>query len=106
MYLLDTNICVALLRGDRQAERRFTREFPQCYTSALVIAELYKGVYVSQQIEQNLKNLETFAELLTVEVFDRAAAAEFGKIQAEQFYYFRQETKKPGFLFSRNYWPP
>lgn len=34
MYLLDTNICVALLNGNRQVEQQFSREFPQCYTSA------------------------------------------------------------------------
>ncbi len=75
---------------------RFTREFPQCYTSTVVIAELYKGVYSSQRLEQNLKNLETFAKLLTVEAFDRAAAAEFGKIQAE----LKQLSRPTGVLDS------
>ncbi len=83
MYFLDTNICVALLNSNRKVELRFSREFPQCYTSTLVIAELYKGAYASQQVERNLDNVRSFAELLTVEVFDRAAAEEFGKIQAE-----------------------
>ena len=83
MYLLDTNSCVALLNNNRKVELRFSREFPQCYTSTLVIAELYKGAYGSQQVERNLKNVRSFSELLTVEVFDRAAAEEFGKIQAE-----------------------
>ena len=83
MYLLDTNICVALLNSNRKVKQRFSREFPQCYTSALVIAELYKGAYASQQVERNLENVRSFSELLTVEGFDRTAAEEFGKIQAE-----------------------
>jgi tRNA(fMet)-specific endonuclease VapC len=83
VYLLDTNICIALLSCNRQVELRFARMFPQCYTSTLVVAELYKGIYGSERIEQNLTALETFIELLGIEVFDRAAAEEFGKIQAE-----------------------
>jgi tRNA(fMet)-specific endonuclease VapC len=83
MYLLDTNICIALLNGNRPVELRFIREFAQCYTSELVIAELYKGVYASQQIEQNLQKLGKFVELIDVAVFDRSAAEAFGKIQAE-----------------------
>jgi tRNA(fMet)-specific endonuclease VapC len=74
---------VALLKSNRKVELRFSREFPQCYTSTLVIAELYKGAYASQQVDRNVENLRSFAELLTVEVFDQAAAAEFGKIQTE-----------------------
>jgi tRNA(fMet)-specific endonuclease VapC len=83
MYLPDTNICIALLNGNRQVDRRFAREFLQCYTSTLVLAELYKGVYPSQQVSSNLKNLDLFAELLRIEPFDCAAAEEFGKIQSE-----------------------
>jgi tRNA(fMet)-specific endonuclease VapC len=82
MYLLDTNICIALLNGNRPVELRFMREFAQCYTSELVIAELYKGVYASQQVEPNLQKLGQFVELIDVAVFDRSAAEEFGKIQA------------------------
>jgi tRNA(fMet)-specific endonuclease VapC len=94
MYLLDTNICIALLNGNRPVELRFIREFAQCYTSELVIAELYKGVYASQQIEQNLQKLGKFVELLDVVVFDRAAAEEFGKIQAE----LRRDGRQTGVM--------
>jgi tRNA(fMet)-specific endonuclease VapC len=94
MYLLDTNTCVALLNGNRQVELRFVREFPQCYTSTLVVAELYKGVYNSQRVVENLQNLTQFTDLLTVEPFDYAAAEEFGKIQAE----LRQMSRLTGVI--------
>jgi tRNA(fMet)-specific endonuclease VapC len=94
MYLLDTNICIALLNGNRPVELRFIREFAQCYTSELVIAELYKGVYASQQIEQNLQKLGKFVELIDVAVFDRSAAEAFGKIQAE----LRQASRQIGVM--------
>lgn len=83
MYLLDTNICIALLKGDRRVATIFNQTFPQCYTSTIVTAELYKGVRCSQRIEENLDRLNQLTELLTVEAFDDAAAREFGKIQQE-----------------------
>jgi tRNA(fMet)-specific endonuclease VapC len=92
MYLLDTNICVALLNQNRQAVTKFNLFFPQSYLSVIVISELYKGIYCSTQVEENLKILEQFAELLPVEPFDLDAAIEFGKIQRE----LRQMGKPTG----------
>ena len=83
MYLLDTNICIALMNGNRQAIARFNRIFPQCYTSTLVTAELYKGIYGSQQFQKNMDSLAELNELLPSQPFDIAAAQEFGKIQKE-----------------------
>ncbi len=42
MYLLDTNICIALLKENRQAVKRFNYYFSQCYLSTIIVAELYK----------------------------------------------------------------
>ncbi|BAU12575.1 hypothetical protein LEP3755_31050 [Leptolyngbya sp. NIES-3755] len=83
MYLLDTNVCIALMKGDRRAALQFNRVFPQCYTTSIVVAELYKGVFGSQQIQRNLQALEELTTYLTVESFDLTAAEEFGRIQAE-----------------------
>ncbi|MDB9451062.1 type II toxin-antitoxin system VapC family toxin [Dolichospermum circinale] len=83
MYLLDTNICVALLKENTQAAKKFNRYFSQCYLSTIIVAELYKGVYYSQQVAKNLETLEQFIDLLLIEQFDLDAAIEFGKIQSE-----------------------
>ncbi|MDB9321125.1 MULTISPECIES: type II toxin-antitoxin system VapC family toxin [Cyanophyceae] len=83
MYLLDTNICIALLKENPQAVTKFNRFFSQCYLSIIVVSELYKGVYCSRQVAKNLETLEQFIELLPVEQFDLDAAMEFGKIQSE-----------------------
>ncbi|MCC5627312.1 type II toxin-antitoxin system VapC family toxin [Nostoc sphaeroides CHAB 2801] len=83
MYLLDTNICIALLKENPQAVKKFNRYFSQCYLSTIIVAELYKGVYYSQQMSKNLENLQQFTELLPIEPFDLEAATEFGKIQSE-----------------------
>ncbi|HEY9872335.1 MAG TPA: PIN domain-containing protein [Candidatus Obscuribacterales bacterium] len=57
MYLLDTNICVALLKNNAQAVANFNSKSIQFYLSTIVIAELYKGVYCSTRIEQNINAL-------------------------------------------------
>ncbi|MEH2444286.1 MAG: type II toxin-antitoxin system VapC family toxin [Nostoc sp.] len=83
MYLLDTNICIALLKENPQAVKKFNRYFSQCYLSTIIVAELYKGVYYSQQMSKNMENLQQFTDLLPIEPFDLEAAIEFGKIQSE-----------------------
>jgi len=83
MYLLDTNICIALMNENRKAVSTFTRRFSQCYLSTIVISELYKGIYCSQQMQKNLDILARLTELLPIEPFGLDAAREFGIIQAE-----------------------
>lgn len=83
MYLLDTNICIALLKENPQAVKKLNRYFSQCYLSTIIVAELYKGVYSSQQVSNNLETLQQFTDLLAIEPFDLEAAIEFGKIQSD-----------------------
>jgi tRNA(fMet)-specific endonuclease VapC len=92
MYLLDTNICIALLNNNPKAVAKFNIFFSQCYISTIVIAELYKGVYCSQQVQNNLGTLAQLTQLLSIEPFDLDAAVEFGKIQSE----LRQISKPTG----------
>lgn len=92
MYLLDTNICIALLNENPQVVRLFNRKFSQCYLSTIVVSELYKGVYCSSQVERNLETLAQITELLPVEPFDLDAARDFGKIQGE----LRQSARPTG----------
>ncbi|MGL5511390.1 MAG: type II toxin-antitoxin system VapC family toxin [Microcoleaceae cyanobacterium] len=83
MYLLDTNICIAILKSDPNAVSRFAQHFQSSCFSCIVVAELYKGVYCSKRIEENLVTLEKFISLLPLVDFDSMAAVEFGKIQGE-----------------------
>ena len=83
MYLLDTNICIALLKENRNAIKQFNLYFSQCYLSAIIVSELYKGIYCSKQVDKNLEAVSEFIELLPVESFDLEAAVEFGIIQGE-----------------------
>lgn len=83
MYLLDTNICIALNNQHAQALAEFYSKSSQCYISTIVLAELYKGVYCSQKIEQNLNKINQFTSTIIIVGFDQNASKEFGKIQAE-----------------------
>jgi tRNA(fMet)-specific endonuclease VapC len=83
VYLLDTNICIAIIDRHPQALNKFIRQFYLCYIPTVVQAELYKGAYCSQKVEQNLAILNSFTDLLEIIDFDREAAFEFGKIQSE-----------------------
>ncbi len=83
MYLLDTNICIAILKGNSIVIQQFQTKYQNCYLSTLVLAELYKGVYCSSKVTQNLANLNQLANNLPHVQFDDAAASEFGKIQGE-----------------------
>jgi tRNA(fMet)-specific endonuclease VapC len=81
MYLLDTNICIALIQGHPQAHRHFRLKARTCYTSSLVVAELYKGVFCSTRQQANRQDLDRFLQILPQLDFDHHAALEFGKIQ-------------------------
>lgn len=49
----------------------------------MVLAELYKGVYCSSRVKENLNTLTQFTDALLKISFDDIAATEFGKIQSE-----------------------
>ncbi|NMF81954.1 type II toxin-antitoxin system VapC family toxin [Nodosilinea sp. P-1105] len=83
MYLLDTNICIALNQEHPAVLAQFEHQGAECYIPTLVLAELYKGVYCSKRIAQNLAKLEALLSVLAVVPFDNAAAEDFGKIQGE-----------------------
>lgn len=55
-YLLDTSICVFLLRGNRRIENRLNEiDENECYITDAVVAELLFGAYYSDRVEENLR---------------------------------------------------
>ena len=67
-YLLDTSICVALFRGNRQVGQRLNAVGKEnCYVNDVVVAELMIGAYKSEWTEENLRQVNAFiAELKEV----------------------------------------
>ena len=83
-YLLDTNICIYVLRHRPQGVRAaFNRHAAHLCTSSVVLGELLYGAEKSAQPEHNLERIESFTARLEVLPFDDRAAAHFGSIRAE-----------------------
>lgn len=85
IYLLDTNICVAIIRK-RPAHvlKRLQQQVPGSVgVSTITVAELAVGAAKSVQPEQNAVALDQFLLPLDVYEFDYRAAQTYGQIRAE-----------------------
>ena len=82
--LLDTNICVYLIRNrPPEVLRRFDEyAVGDVGLSSVTAAELHFGAHKSRSPEQNLAALEQFLLPLTVVGFDEGAAAAYGRVRA------------------------
>lgn len=83
MLLLDTNICIALLKGDA-AVRTLVRGtgLSQLGIPTIVFAELAYGVQKSKQQAAALLAYEELERTYAAVDFDRKAAIEYGRIRA------------------------
>ncbi len=86
-YLLDTNVCIALINGSSAATRqRFTRaqtDGDVMLFSSVVAYELWYGVEKSQRKERNAQRVQTFsAGPLEWAAFDEDDAREAGAVRA------------------------
>lgn len=83
LYLLDTNICIYLIKRHPNLEEKFKTLLPgDIGISSVTLAELYYGVEKSQYIERNRHALEKFILPLEVLDFDEGASLQYGKIRA------------------------
>jgi len=83
-YLLDTNICIHVLKHKPESARRqFNHHAAHLSTSSVVMAELRHGAEKSARPTENRDALETLAARLTVLPFDDRAADHYGRIRAE-----------------------
>lgn len=80
-YLLDTSVCVDILR-----QRVPSSGLPTagaCCLSAIVTAELRTGLAKMVADEARARKLEDFISLFPVQDFDDAAARHYGEIRAD-----------------------
>lgn len=62
-YLLDTNICIALLRGNRDiACRLINIGEGHCHLSVITLYELMFGAYYSKREEQEVPKVKRFID--------------------------------------------
>lgn len=78
MYCLDTNIIIALFRGDASLKERIaiTNEIR---ITPLVLAELFKGAYLSKRQVDALAQIEDFVHAFELLEFTEHAARIFGQ---------------------------
>lgn len=75
-YLLDTSICVFLLRGNHSVEERLNEiDENDCYITDAVVAELLFGAYYSDRVEDNLRQVENFVSEMKVIPFHETVHA-------------------------------
>jgi tRNA(fMet)-specific endonuclease VapC len=82
-FLLDTNICVYLIKHKPpQVIDRFRAcELGDIAISSITVAELEYGIAKSQQRDRNQAALDRFLLPLTIVPFDRAASHHYGELR-------------------------
>ncbi|HTW94226.1 MAG TPA: type II toxin-antitoxin system VapC family toxin [Tepidisphaeraceae bacterium] len=82
--MLDTNVCVGLLRGSRRSGTRWLTKHPvdQVGLSMITLAELWYGVSKSADAEGNRSAVIDFCTALAIAPFDAQAAAAYGEVRA------------------------
>lgn len=83
-YLLDTNVCIAIINRRPGAiwERLRQHSPEQIKISVISVAELQYGAEKSQAVEKNHKALNKFLAPLTIVDFDCNCVSAYGKIRA------------------------
>ena len=83
-YLLDTNICIYLIKKKplQVLEKLRTLAIADVGISAITLAELEFGVAKSSRPPQNNEALQTFVVPLEILPFDDRAACSYGEIRA------------------------
>lgn len=72
-YLLDTSICIFLLRGNHVIEEKLNEiDEDCCYISDAVVADLVIGAYYSERVEENLQQVEEFVADMKVISFEES----------------------------------
>lgn len=83
-YMLDTNICIYVIRNRPPALRdRFNSLTYQLCISSITLGELIYGAEKSARPAQNLAVIEQFAARLEVLSFAQKAAGHYGQIRAQ-----------------------
>lgn len=84
-YMLDTNVCIDLLRGKASAvfDRLSQCEAEEVGLSAITLAELYHGVEKSARRSHHAEILSNFCAPLAILPFDSRTAEPYGLVRAE-----------------------
>jgi tRNA(fMet)-specific endonuclease VapC len=82
-FMLDTNVCVDLLRGrNRGIIGHIERHADELSISTIVVAELQHGVFKSSDPTRHLNILANFFAPFEILPFDELAAGTYGRIRS------------------------
>ena len=83
-YLVDTNVCIAWLKGERSIRQAWLERSPEdVLLSSVVRAELLYGARHSQQVSLNLQKLTTLFSAMASVPFEDRAAEQYGLVRAQ-----------------------
>lgn len=96
MYMLDTNICIYVLKNRTDKLKHKFKATKNIYISSVTYAELCFGIENGAPLlgKQRWKELNLFTQKLIIEPFEEEAAKDYGLIRAT--------LKKQGNLISNN----
>lgn len=81
-YLLDTNVCIAAMRGNRQVVHELSTRSPEdCAVSMVSVFELFAGVFRCQNPEREGLKVSTFLEPFHLLPFDWDSAMKAAEIR-------------------------
>lgn len=82
MKLLDTDVCIELLRGNEAVIERREQTLDTVVTTWVTACELYYGAAKSDAPQANRAVVDEFLATLTVCGLDRPASRRFGEVKA------------------------
>ncbi len=96
MYMLDTNICIYVLKSHSEKLRKKFKAVKSVCISSITYAELCYGIENGERSlqEARWKQLNQFAQRLYIAAWEEAAAREYGSIRAH--------LKRQGSLIGNN----
>lgn len=81
-YLIDTDICIYWLKGNRRIETRiWEKGLPSVCISFITVSELYYGAYKSQKTSENIASVRKLTERVSVVNSTDSIDETFGKLK-------------------------
>jgi len=80
-YLLDTNIIIALLAGDKSVTNHLASVI-EVFLPSIAIGELYYGAYRSSRREENIKCIDQLVKSNSILACNARTAHEYGLIKS------------------------
>ena len=82
--LLDTNICIAVMRGHEKAVARMAALTPgDCVVSVVTVYELFTGIAKCREPERERVKVGGFLSGVRAVIFDEAAAKRAAQVRAD-----------------------